>query len=427
MRLVCFPPWNTVNTAVQYRLREPDMVVDPRPIGCEDLYKFKVTVNGTRLTINKTNQKRGSGWMFLPPIYFRVYKSNEHRYSFQSTKYLYHGLRNERAPLDTTEIIFKDGIETIRAYQAFGGSAFEFCKSLLKMTIPDSVKRIEGEAFCGCQSLQFIQLPPDLQYIGKDAFRGCSSLDAVFLPSTVTEIACSAFQHCRSLRILNISDSVERMGSGNYKVLDISAESLMTAEMAEASREEQNEWLRNRYNPLHNICCDPFSSPQAILQNIQGHNNNNNNELRARTNDKPQFTALHLLAANPSVNGDMITTYLQLAPDVAVMRDNINQTPLHMLCSRPYFSNSTHDAIRAYLSFKEGKEAAFMMDIQGKKPFQYLCEKSFDDMTFLKNKSFGSLFFWWFDCLEMSLYIEGAGANENTRMKRKFSGAGDDV
>ena len=120
----------------------------------------------------------------------------------------------------------------------------------------------------------------------------------------------------------------------------------------------------------------------------------------------------------------MITAYLQLAPDVATMQDSIGMTPLHMLCSLPQLSYGTGSVFRAYFDCSEGKEAAFMTDSQGKTPFQYLCEKSFDDMPFLKNNSFGGLLCWWFDGLEMNLFTEGVVENnENTKIrKRKFSG-----
>ena len=101
-------------------------------------------------------------------------------------------------------------------------------------------------------------------------------------------------------------------------------------------------------------------------------------------NDKLQFTALHLLCANPSFTGDMITAYLELALDAALMLNNIKQTPLHMLCLAPFFSNDTGDAMRAYLADNKGKKATCAMGGKGRTPFGLLLfGKSFDDMPFL--------------------------------------------
>ena len=399
---------NDEDTAV-YQLPELDMIVDPRPNSWESQYKFEVTVNGTALTVMRIDPPEdrdldydaSTGW--CDEIYFRVYLRNEFHYSFESTKYLYYGIPGERAPLDTTEVIVKDGAETIMGY------AFNHRESLVKVTIPDTVTEIETGAFCACYSLRLIQLPPNLQRIGWDAFRGCKSLEAIYLSPTVTDISDRTFEGCTSLRILNIPDSVEYIG--DY-VID-ECDSLLTDKMKEATCDERNQWLRHRYNALHNLCCQPSISPQTIQQYIQDHNDNK--EERARTKDRPGFTALHLLAANPFVNGAMVTAYLQLAPDVAVMQDNLGQTPLHMLCSPPRFSEGAGGAIRAYLSCtREGKEAGFLKDNEGRTSFQCLCDKwSFDELLFLENKSFAGLMVWWYDCLDINLFMEDVDVNDN--------------
>ena len=85
--------------------------------------------------------------------------------------------------------------------------AFYDCASLVRITIPDRLTRIEGWAFCGCDSLISIRLSVNLVSIG-DAFRGCKSLEAVFLPPTVTYIGDDAFINCKSLRFCILPESV---------------------------------------------------------------------------------------------------------------------------------------------------------------------------------------------------------------------------
>ena len=105
----------------------------------------------------------------------------------------------------------------------------------------------------------------------------------------------------------------------------------------------------------------------------------------------------------------MITAYLQLASDVAVMQDNIGNTPLHMLCSVPCFSEASGGAMRAYLAFEEGRAAAFMKDDKGRTPFDHLYfEKKVDTMLFLTNESFGGMMVWWYDCLGIDFFAEDA-------------------
>ena len=93
------------------------------------------------------------------------------------------------------------------------------------------------------------------------------------------------------------------------------------------------------FNPLHKLCLNPFVTTGSIQQCIQ--QNHCNEAARATTKDMPRFTPLHLLSANPSVPGQLITSYLQLlAPDIAIMEDNNGATSLHMLCSGLYFPDN---------------------------------------------------------------------------------------
>ena len=63
--------------------------------------------------------------------------------------------------------------------------------------------------------------------------------------------------------------------------------------------------------------------------------------------------------------------------------------------------------MEAYLGgCSEGKKASFMTDNEGKTPLDCLhCEKHFDELLFLENKSFGGLMTWWYDhCLGINLF-----------------------
>ena len=455
MILKLIPP-SDEDTAT-YHLPEPNMAVDPRPntndrgcsnavpfhpdlsfmhIDCKGIFNrndeeeknviFEVKVDGTSMTVTRINRPEDQqpGWIGM--LTFRVYKNNEFRFSFTSTKYLFHGLEDEHPPIDATEVIVKDGVETITEF------AFKFCLSLTKVTLPNTVTRIEDDAFFGCESLQYIQLPPNLHYIGKGAFHTCSSLRALYIPPTMTEFGFMAIANCESLRIINVRNQTWLSRSPTYTInhrtrtvtedrtdfICVACYSILTDSMAKASKKEQIQWLQHRYNPLHHLCCNPAVSAQEIKQYIQQHQDK---EEIAKTDDKPELTALHLLAANPSLKGDMITTYLKLAPGVAVMQDNLGMTPLHLLCSLPYFSGDTGGAIKAYLDCSVGKNAAFMMDYKGKTPFDYLCEKRFDELLFLeKNKTFAGLVVWWYGCLELGIEAIEGRKNREERLLPKI-------
>ena len=96
--------------------------------------------------------------------------------------------------------------------------AFDGCKSLKKVVINHIVncdvadnieeKEIGGYAFNDCKSLKTVELPEGVTTIGEYAFKKCESLTSVKLPSTLETIQQGAFWDCSSLSELDIPESV---------------------------------------------------------------------------------------------------------------------------------------------------------------------------------------------------------------------------
>jgi len=95
--------------------------------------------------------------------------------------------------------------------------AFKGCKTLVSITIPNSVTRIENAAFSGCTSLTSITIPNNVTSIGGSAFSGCTSLTNVTIPNSVTRIENAAFSGCTSLTNVTIPNSVTRIEWGAFK------------------------------------------------------------------------------------------------------------------------------------------------------------------------------------------------------------------
>lgn len=94
-----------------------------------------------------------------------------------------------------TEIDFGNGavIETIGKY------AFDGAQSLKKVTLPNSVKVIDGSAFTDCSSLEQIVFSENLLEIREGAFSWCSNLSQLDLPSSLNSIGNGAFSFCNAL------------------------------------------------------------------------------------------------------------------------------------------------------------------------------------------------------------------------------------
>ncbi|MGN0796383.1 MAG: leucine-rich repeat domain-containing protein [Christensenellales bacterium] len=98
------------------------------------------------------------------------------------------------------------------------GRAFEKCKNIETVVLPETVKTISGFAFYKCEKLVSVTIDKNVTEIGDDCFSGCTSLETVTLKHTdsknLPEIGDRAFKWYDS--------SVKSfMGSNDpYKVLD---------------------------------------------------------------------------------------------------------------------------------------------------------------------------------------------------------------
>ena len=106
---------------------------------------------------------------------------------------------------------------------------FESCKSLTKITIPDTVTKIENNTFANCTGLTEIEIPSNVKSIGISAFSDCSNLEkvtlneglntlsensfygtkisSIYIPSTLTNVSNygSPFKNCASLNDVTFS------------------------------------------------------------------------------------------------------------------------------------------------------------------------------------------------------------------------------
>lgn len=93
-----------------------------------------------------------------------------------------------------------------------GVKAFQGCKNITSITIPESITWIDSYAFLDCTSLNTVKLNSTINHISEGTFCGCSSLTSIELPKSVNSISKSAFKRCESLKSLNLSH-IEQIGA----------------------------------------------------------------------------------------------------------------------------------------------------------------------------------------------------------------------
>lgn len=98
-----------------------------------------------------------------------------------------------------------------------GQHAFDGCTKLARIELPDGLREIRHHAFHKCVSLAGIVFPRSLQVIGQDVFSSCGSLVDVVLPNSVKEIGSGAFRDCAELASVRLPVGVKNLADGLFE------------------------------------------------------------------------------------------------------------------------------------------------------------------------------------------------------------------
>ncbi len=83
------------------------------------------------------------------------------------------------------------------------------CKTTV---IPNSVVSIGQGAFFGCNALTSLEIPNSVTSIGVFAYGLCEGLTEIEIPNSVRKIGASAFSSCRNVTTITIGENVEEIG-----------------------------------------------------------------------------------------------------------------------------------------------------------------------------------------------------------------------
>jgi hypothetical protein len=92
---------------------------------------------------------------------------------------------------------------------SIGAAAFWWCTSLESIDIPDSITTIDKMAFGVCTKLKSVTLPKDLKSIGFRSFTS-SGLESITIPESVKTIEGQAFHHCEKLENICFAGTIEQ-------------------------------------------------------------------------------------------------------------------------------------------------------------------------------------------------------------------------
>ena len=97
------------------------------------------------------------------------------------------------------KVIIGEGVTAVEM------SAFEGCRSLINLTLPTTIKRIENSAF-GDIGITSLNLPRGIKEISDYAFYECQGITEVRIPKSVIELGNEAFDNCYSLEKIYVPD-----------------------------------------------------------------------------------------------------------------------------------------------------------------------------------------------------------------------------
>lgn len=112
------------------------------------------------------------------------------------------------------ESISYDGTDYM--VNSIGFGAFNNCRELTSVDIPNSIKSIGISAFNYCLNLESVNIPNNVTNIGNSAFSYCKKLSSVIIPNSVTSLGEDSFRECSSLTKVSIGNGVTKIESYTF-------------------------------------------------------------------------------------------------------------------------------------------------------------------------------------------------------------------
>lgn len=110
-------------------------------------------------------------------------------------------------------VVIEEGVTSV------GQLAFFNCRTLTRVTLPASLRRIEQRGFWRCTALREITLPAKLEYVGVNAFYECTGLRSMHIPGAVSFVSPTAFNGCTSLTKFTVDGANSIYSAGEDGVL----------------------------------------------------------------------------------------------------------------------------------------------------------------------------------------------------------------
>ena len=98
--------------------------------------------------------------------------------------------------------------------------AFQSCKNLTEITVPNHIYRIPSSAFAS-SGLRRVTIEYGITEIESSAFDNCGLLEAIIIPGSVLTIGKSAFSRCSKLESVMIEEGIQSIEDSAFSMTDL--------------------------------------------------------------------------------------------------------------------------------------------------------------------------------------------------------------
>ena len=127
----------------------------------------------------------------------------------------------EAAAVTTLGETFK-GASTIKSFNelrnftaltSLGDDAFNGCRAMTTLTLPDGITSLGDRALNGCRALKQLVLPSGVNHLGDSALTDCRALTELTLPEGITSLGTGTLEGCLGLTELELPEGLTRLGN----------------------------------------------------------------------------------------------------------------------------------------------------------------------------------------------------------------------
>ena len=112
--------------------------------------------------------------------------------------------------------------------QTLGWAGFEYCIGLTEVTIPGSLPTIDPRAFAGCTALTSVTICNGVKGIDFEAFEDCSALESIYIPESIELISYEVFAGCNNLSSIQVATGNSKYDSReNCNAINVTETNMM--------------------------------------------------------------------------------------------------------------------------------------------------------------------------------------------------------